>query len=42
MYSRTTLITVTNVSNKLPNAIDPKLFKDLQTLLMIGEVGYPD
>lgn len=42
MYSRTIFITDTNVSNKLPNAMDPKLFMDLQTLLMIGAVGYPD
>ncbi len=42
MYSRTIFITETNVSNKLPNAMDPKLFMDLQTLLMIGAVGYPD
>lgn len=36
------LMTETNVSNKLPKAMDPKLFMDLQTLLMIGAVGYPD
>jgi len=35
-------MTVTKVSNKLPKAMDPKLFKDLQTLLIIGAVGYPD
>jgi hypothetical protein len=42
MYSRTTLTTVTTVKSKLPKAIEPKLFTDLQTLLMIGAVGYPD
>jgi hypothetical protein len=42
MYSRTILITTTKVSSKLPKAIDPKLFIDLQTLLMIGDKGSPD
>lgn len=36
------MITVTKVSSKDPNAMEPRLLKDLQTLLMIGAVGYPD
>lgn len=42
MYSRINFTTITNVNNKLPKAIDPKLLIDLHTLLMMGEDDSPD
>lgn len=42
MYSSTIFMTWTKVSNRLPKAIDPRLFRERQTLRMIGAVGSPD